>query len=383
MEVSSMARIPVKLTRTEIVLPPRVAQKYRQRLEEMNAIGLQARAAGGVVKYKQEGGFLSNVPKGALGDIGSALVHIGSGDFIGGSEALRGPGVDSAASKAQAEADKVAETNQRQVALADQMIQLAPVAAEAGDYINGYLKFDEETEDSIQTSIDKKFGTVLTSIANIGAGAFDATRRIRVEARERIVENQVPQSYDAYSRLVQIREATIGPILESGALGVNPTDADMEYARNVVVNLDRHSRTWIPQLTDFKNRAAGNYELELAQQTGNVQDYQSVQTGGATVDVPDGEPSTGGLEDDGVGVINIDNNNITTTNGDSGNGGGEGSSADTAILISSTSLRKREAIAALNTRPRDQWVTIRIKKLFREQLITDTVGNILDELEDN
>ena len=38
-----MARVPVKLSRGEIVLPPRVAQQYRERLEAMNAAGLQAR----------------------------------------------------------------------------------------------------------------------------------------------------------------------------------------------------------------------------------------------------------------------------------------------------------------------------------------------------
>ena len=67
-----MARVPVKLSRKEIVLPPSIARQHMARLKEMNAMGLQARAAGGVVQYRQEGGgiqnFLNNPATGQLGE---------------------------------------------------------------------------------------------------------------------------------------------------------------------------------------------------------------------------------------------------------------------------------------------------------------------------
>ena len=59
-------RVPVKLTKGEIVLPPRVAQQYRDRLEAMNAEGLQARAMGGVVNYKKHGGMVHGYQEGCL-----------------------------------------------------------------------------------------------------------------------------------------------------------------------------------------------------------------------------------------------------------------------------------------------------------------------------
>ena len=84
-----MARVPVKLSRGEIVLPPRVAQQYRQRLEQMNAKGLQVRNMGGMIQYRQEGGgiqgtldnlssqasdFLNNP---ATGQVGEFLYNTG------------------------------------------------------------------------------------------------------------------------------------------------------------------------------------------------------------------------------------------------------------------------------------------------------------------
>ena len=98
-----MARMPVKLSRGEIVLPPGVTQQYRQRLEEMNAMGLQARAAGGVVAYRQLGGPIPQAPVpvpqpgvpstpdprlARAGRYGQALTYIGSKDFTGASDVL-------------------------------------------------------------------------------------------------------------------------------------------------------------------------------------------------------------------------------------------------------------------------------------------------------
>ena len=52
-----MAKIRAKLSRGEIVLPPRVVQERREELEAMNRLGLLARKMGGMVGYKNEGGM--------------------------------------------------------------------------------------------------------------------------------------------------------------------------------------------------------------------------------------------------------------------------------------------------------------------------------------
>ena len=88
-----MTKIPVKLTRGEIVVPPQVYQQHKARIEEMNRQGLLARQNGGVVNYRANGGvterFLGqDVPQGSIGKLGSAFVNIGQRDFKGASEAL-------------------------------------------------------------------------------------------------------------------------------------------------------------------------------------------------------------------------------------------------------------------------------------------------------
>ena len=59
-----MPRVPVKLTKNEIVLPPRVSQMHRARLEEMNQQGLIARNMGGVASYRANGGSVSYLQNG-------------------------------------------------------------------------------------------------------------------------------------------------------------------------------------------------------------------------------------------------------------------------------------------------------------------------------
>lgn len=84
-----MPKHPVKLTRGEIVLPPRVAQQYRQKLEAMNRMGLQARNMGGVIQYRQAGGgIFGNLSSQDRIALGNSLAHLATGDIAGASDVL-------------------------------------------------------------------------------------------------------------------------------------------------------------------------------------------------------------------------------------------------------------------------------------------------------
>ena len=108
-----MPKVKAKLSRGEIVLPPQVVSnpQIRARLEEMNKEGLLARNMGGVAAYRnggavyrQTGGtidpFIQQQNTARLAHdaqeeqrarrsrYGAGLVHIGSNDFIGASDAL-------------------------------------------------------------------------------------------------------------------------------------------------------------------------------------------------------------------------------------------------------------------------------------------------------
>ena len=51
------------------------------------------------------------------------------------------------------------------------------------------------------------------------------------------------------------------PILASGALGVNPTDADVELARQAMFDIKSASDSWIPQLNALIQRKGGTVDL--------------------------------------------------------------------------------------------------------------------------
>ena len=155
-----MAKVPVKLTKKEMVIPPEVVAKHREDLEAMNNIGLMYRARGGEVDWdrqrffrlllesgklspreealilrklgitpdrKEDGGLVAKVKKvykegytapgqayaiaksmgyqeggevdPRLGQLGQSLVSIGQRDFKGASDALVAKGPDKAAEK--------------------------------------------------------------------------------------------------------------------------------------------------------------------------------------------------------------------------------------------------------------------------------------------
>ena len=284
-----MPRVPVKLTRGEIVLPPSVARQYRQRLEEMNAMGLQARAAGGVVAYLQPGGevpeqptgtqkFLGqNVPTGAIGKLGQSLVSIGQRDFKGASDALAQP-----VSEAE---DEETDSSAGTIKLAREAGALIQGAAQAADFINGHNQDLTEEEKTEVSDAEKgwlaQVSSTAGSLISTGLGAFSQTAKIREEALRKIAYRRYPESYREYTRLINVANKMVFPILESGALGVNPTDADVDLAKKATFDVTAPSTTWASQLNDLINREGGVGDIAavLAQQTGNTDTVAQVSDG--------------------------------------------------------------------------------------------------------
>ena len=332
-----MPRVPTKLTRSEIVLPPRVAQQYRDRLEEMNRMGLQARAlhrqAGGGVSFKD----WAQQNRGAIGDLGAAFVNIGSGDFKGASaalardkaaekgaieqklaelERLRASGQidqaqydslrgqlltakkDSATLKQEkADADAV-QQSEDMVRLAREAGTLLQGASIAADFINGHrqnLTTKEQDElNSAEKNAGSRFKEAATGLISTAGGAFNATARVRDEALRKIAYRKYPDSYRDYTRLITIANKMVFPILESGALGVNPTDADTQLAKQSTFDVKAPSTTWAAQLNDLIAREGQTGNVvevivqELAQKTGNEQSVgQPVNVPALETELPD------------------------------------------------------------------------------------------------
>ena len=301
-----MRKIPVKLTQKEIVLPPGVTAKNRARLEEMNKEGLLARNAGGVAAYRANGGAVAPPkPSGlgqyltdnsnAVGKLGRSLVAIGQRDFAGASDALTPEAVDKDSSDQSAKQKALRESDKQVVILAQEARGLLTSAAQAGDYINGYAELPEnltkKLNDAEKSWTDKAKdigGSLLDlgqSAVGVGLGAFDQTRRVRDEARRRIVSASYPDSYRAYQRLTLLANQMVLPILASGALGVNPTDADVKLAKETQFDIAAPSNTWDIQLVDLINRSGGTAEAvkRLAAKTNNEKTVADVDAGAAQV----------------------------------------------------------------------------------------------------
>ena len=287
-----MPKIPVKLTRNEIVVPPQVYMANRDRLEAMNREGMLARNMGGVAAYRANGGtveppanterFLgADVPRGAVNKLGQSLVAIGQRDFKGASEAFaKGP---------EEKAEEADTTSADLISLANEAGKLLAGAALVGDFVNGHrqdLTADENAEVAqAEKSGLAKFKEGLQGLISTGAGAFNQTARIREEALLKIAYRKYPESYTDYTRLVAVANKLVFPILESGALGVNPTDADVDLARKASFDYTAPSTTWAAQLNDLINREGGTGGIVevLAQQTNNVDTLKAVNNGTATV----------------------------------------------------------------------------------------------------
>ena len=117
-----------------------------------------------------------------------------------------------------------------------------------------------------------KAGDLVGGLISTGLNAFDAGRRVKEEALMKIAVRAFPDSYRDYIRLKAVANKMVFPILESGALGVNPTDADVELARQAMFDVKAPSSTWAAQLNDLNQRHGGQRIIEeLAAETGNTQ----------------------------------------------------------------------------------------------------------------
>ena len=114
----------------------------------------------------------------------------------------------------------------------------------------------------------------LRTAANVLAGGLSQTDRIRAEARDRYAYKTHPQSYSAYTRLAAIANKMVFPILATGALGVNPTDADVELAKSSQFNVTAPSTTWAAQLN------------ALIERNGGVGSIPDVKTTSTTLNLP-------------------------------------------------------------------------------------------------
>ena len=133
-------------------------------------------------------------------------------------------------------------------------------AAIAGDIINGHnLVPDVETAaDDSTSSFWDTFKGGAAQIGNVLAGGLSQTEKIRAEARARYAFATHPESFTAYTNLKALSEQMVFPILSTGALGVNPTDADVDLARKSQFDVSAPSVTWASQLNRLIATAGGD-----------------------------------------------------------------------------------------------------------------------------
>ena len=218
-----MPRHPVKLTRGEIALPPRIAQKYRQRLEEMNAHGLQARNRGGVVRYMQEGGLLSGLPQGAVGDIGSALVRIGQHDYTGASDVLRG--------NPEADAKKLRTREERAQAYRDSI----DAAAKATQYIDlgaGQV-LDWISKSWSEVLSDSSWTEYISRITQASVGWVTGQQRQAVDAAAHELFGGTAEwnAYKLFTQEIRLLELKARSLVKGGSI----SDAEAQAAAETIV----------------------------------------------------------------------------------------------------------------------------------------------------
>ena len=132
-------------------------------------------------------------------------------------------------------------------------------ASKAGDIINGHIKISAVEADA--DSIISKFTNFVTQGANVAAGAFNQTARVRDEARYKFAALTYPKSISAYTKLRALANKMVFPILATGDLGVNPTDADVELAKSAQFDLSAPSGTWAAQLNQLIDINGGTGQI--------------------------------------------------------------------------------------------------------------------------
>ena len=132
-------------------------------------------------------------------------------------------------------------------------------------------------------------------------GGFNsATRAIRDDFLSRAAQSTYPQSYQAYTQLRAVANQMVFPILASGALGVNPTDADVELARQAMFDISSASDSWIPQLNALIQRKGGTVDVSQPnpQSTGPAEGHEdkSPANGGTNASGDPAETGTTGVD---------------------------------------------------------------------------------------
>ena len=160
---------------------------------------------------------------------------------------------------AQPEAEEADETAERTVEIIDRAMQLTDAAATAGDIVNGHVDPDDETAAELKAAEEEQSG-LISSLIRVGGAYSEGLRNVREEILTKYAARIVPDSYRAYVRLKGLANQMVFPILESGALGVNPTDADVELARQAQFDISAPSNTWNAQLAGLRARTLGDPE---------------------------------------------------------------------------------------------------------------------------
>ena len=198
-----------------------------------------------------------------LGSVGEGLTQAGKADARYQKEITRIDEAELKRAEAKAkELDEDGAVKEKAIKLASQAKFLVASAGKAGDIINGHVAPDEAKLEAqgkgffgdLWDTAKKTGGAIVSTVA----GGLQSTRNIRQEALERYVAAELPESYKAYTRLSKLSNQMVFPILESGTLGVNPTDADVDLARKATFDISARSDTWLAQLDDIIAQARGN-----------------------------------------------------------------------------------------------------------------------------
>ena len=222
-------------------------------IANQNQAGLITQAGQQNQAFTPQGGSLG---AGAAGFEGAADAEAAYGKSIQGINKQE----QEAKLKKAEEADEKGKVSKESIRIANEAKFLVQPASKAGDYINGHVPLppeDKAVVDQEEQSALGKLGDTFKQGAQTLAGGFSHTRQIRQEALERLAARRYPDSYRAFTRLKALANQMVFPILESGALGVNPTDADVELAKKATFDYTAPSQTWMQQLDDIIAKAKG------------------------------------------------------------------------------------------------------------------------------
>lgn len=240
-----MNRIPVKLSKGEMVLGPSHSKQYRQRLEEMNKEGLLARNAGGVAAYRanggavyrEEGGAVEPLPgaikptfqewagdnRGAIDNLGASLVSIGQRDFKGASEALsRRPEVDKTAGKELKSKEERAQAIRESTDAAAKATQY--IDAGAGDILDYISKnWSQVLSSGSWTDLISK-----TTTATIGWVTGQERKAVETVAHEQFAGTSNWNAYRLFTQEMKLLQLKSRSLVKGGSISDSESKAAAE-----------------------------------------------------------------------------------------------------------------------------------------------------------